>query len=189
MRAVLVTALLLARPAIAAEPPAPAATPRVVPLVWRDPLRQLPEGGDLVAHEAARALSPLGIELIWRQGDEPASEEEAQVILLSDDAARRPGPILGRVNPSMHGAIWIYARPLRAALGLDSWNAYYSPLEARCLFARALGRVVAHEVVHHLCPELSHAAHGLMQARLRPTDLTAGKPVFDPETMALLRRE
>jgi hypothetical protein len=53
--------------------------------------------------------------------------------------------------------------------------------------AKALGRVVVHELVHRVAPDLPHADSGVMQADLGGSDLMRGRlPLDDGSRSAVL---
>lgn len=55
-------------------------------------------------------------------------------------------------------------------------------------FGRALGRVLAHELVHAIAPDCPHTGSGLMSARLTRWMLTSAEADFDEIARAYLRR-
>ena len=55
-------------------------------------------------------------------------------------------------------------------------------------FGRALGRVLAHELVHAIAPDCPHTGSGLMSARLTRWMLTSPEADFDEIARAYLRR-
>jgi hypothetical protein len=73
--------------------------------------------------------------------------------------------------------VWVFVDNVRETLGL-------SPTDERPASARrlgiALGRVVAHEVVHTLAPRFPHTRRGLMREALGNLDLTGpARPSHD----------
>jgi hypothetical protein len=96
---------------------------------------------------------------------------EIPVIVL--DRARVDGRASGHLmgatprHPSVRAA-WIFSSGVVWALGLG--RDPLSTSEEREV-ARALGRVVAHEIVHVVAPEVPHARKGLMQPSLNRYDL------------------
>jgi len=53
--------------------------------------------------------------------------------------------------------------------------------EAQRLVGVALGRVVAHELVHVLAPGREHASAGVMRARMSAFHLASGRPALDED--------
>jgi hypothetical protein len=109
------------------------------------------------------------------------------VIVMPGD----PGPLLKRTvmgavqRDAPTRALWVFPRTIAAALGLAADAPAAGTPAERAAFARALGRVVAHEVVHLMCPWREHDRSGLMAARMSRATLQ-GKP-FHPA--ASLRRD
>ena len=157
---------------------APLAAPfPAVRLVWIDPTG-VAIGVDAPARaEAERLLRAMGAFVSWRRGHarEVAQAAEVRVILLDRAAERAPGaPILGVTPPRSEGApfVWVHVPSVHAGIGLPprASLAAMPPSSLRSL-AIALGRVVAHEVVHALAPSVRHGS-GLMSATLTRRQLT-----------------
>lgn len=170
MRHLLLATVLLAGPAGAADR-GPGPRPREWPtvrLVWSDPGRVLPDGFAEIGREVRGVFRPLGVDVAWRRADQrPASGGELNVVFLPRDPARSRNyrDTLGRVMRDKDTALWIYSERVRWALGLAPAVIQVS-LRERSDYPRALGRVVAHELVHAIAPDEPHAPRGLMQATL-----------------------
>jgi len=149
-----------------------------VPLVWLDPAGAA-VGLEAVAREEARSLlARMGVAVAWRRenADSLARAGEVRVILLDRGAQRGPGtPVLGATPPRFEVApfVWVHVPNVRAAIGLSPRGpaASIEASTARAL-GIALGRVIAHEVVHALAPAVPHG-RGLMSASLTRSQLTA----------------
>jgi hypothetical protein len=184
MRRVFLAATLLTAPAAAAETP-------TVHLVWSDPERVLTSDFDAMAREVQTVFRPLGIEVGWRRADErSAADDELNVVLLANDPARalHHRETMGRVHRDRSTALWIYAGRVRATLGLASAAGRAATLEERRDYPRAIGRVVAHELVHALVPEQPHAGRGLMQAGLNRAFLASPRASIDERSASALAR-
>lgn len=186
MRALLFVPVLvvpLAGAADGADPaPRPQPTPAVVELVWSDPAHMLPAGFDEMAREVRSIFRPLGVDVAWRRADDrPVSGDELNVILLAADPAGRlhRRPTMGRVERTRHTALWIFAGRVRQTIGLDRAAIMRATLQYQRDYPRALGRVVAHELVHAIAPREPHADRGLMQANLNGAVLTAPRLAID----------
>ena len=119
--------------------------------------------------EAAVLLDRLGarIEVRSKRPSEAHDPRDLLVVVMPGD----PGPLLKRTvmgaiqRDAPTRALWVFPRTIAAALGLaldpSAWTA-----ADRTRFATALGRVVAHEVVHLTCPWRDHDRSGLMAARM-----------------------
>lgn len=171
---------------------APAVSPPGLRLVWMDPTG-VATGVDARAREEAGALlTRMGASVTWRHGDagELGANGEVHVILLDRAVEREPGtPVLGATPARLEGAsfVWVSVPNVRAILGLSPRGpAIGLDLIASRALGIALGRVVAHEVVHALVPWVSHGA-GLMSPSLSHAKLTAASASFGPEVAAAVR--
>ncbi|HSD29637.1 MAG TPA: hypothetical protein VLL75_20200 [Vicinamibacteria bacterium] len=175
---------------LAPEPPP--AEPLAARILWIDPTRAA-VGLEAVARDETRSLlQKMDVPVTWRVGEpgEVARPGEVRVILLDRAAARESGePILGATPPRFDGApyLWIHVPNVRAAMGLrpDGPLATVEASSVRALGV-ALGRVVAHELVHALAPSAPHGK-GLMSEKLTRFQLTANRLAVDPEVGLALR--
>lgn len=163
-------------------------------LVWSDSHRLFPYGFQPMVDEVEEIFNAVGVDA--QMGKVVVSQEldcfEIVVYLrasppvgweLSDGA-------MGAVVPGRHPrrTVYIFLQNVLRTLALD-----YNPTarlpsatETRVL-ARALARVVSHEIVHSVAPEAPHSLSGLMQARLTKAHLTKTRLVLSPRsTEALL---
>lgn len=165
-------------------PPAPAVAraasplPESLALVWID-LGVAAVGSERAAREeATRLLREMGVSATWRGGDpgETAQPGELRVILLNRAAVDRSGsPVLGSTPSRFEGEpfFWVHVPSVQGALGLDPRRRLGpADLRDRHALGVALGRVIAHEIVHAVAPDIPHGA-GLMSPRLKKADLTA----------------
>jgi hypothetical protein len=187
MRTIVLAALLFAAPAGAADrsdvSPGSGRAPVTVRLVWSDPAGLLlPLGYDVMAREVHEIFRRVGVEVVWRLAEgRPAEDDERNVILLPNDPAgslhRRE--TMGRVERTRHTGLWVFARPVRQTLGLGPMAVRRATLEDQRDYPRALGRIVAHELVHTIVPDEPHAVRGLMQATLNRSFLAAPRVDID----------
>jgi len=147
-------------------------------LVWFDPTDALPFRSERVARELRATLSDIDLRISWREAREHASTSahEYLVILLREDpvATRRARRVMGIVERGAASrSIWIFLSAIEDVLRFDpDYSSFVTRQRARA-FARALGRVLAHELVHLIAPGRPHARTGLMRPRLRLEDLAA----------------
>jgi hypothetical protein len=165
----------------------------VLHLAWLD-VAGAAVGVDGVARAECRTiLERAGFELEWRRGagGEEARPEEVRVIvvdhLVLDSSAPRSimgaTPAGGREYP----VAWIHVGSVRATLGFPpDFPILDLPLKARRDIGVALGRVVAHEVVHVLAPALAHGS-GLMSPLLTRETLIAGRLSLSADDAAEVR--
>jgi hypothetical protein len=169
-------------PPPATAPPAPSSDLR---LVWMDPTG-IGVGVEAGARDEARSLlRKMGTTVSWRRGEagEGARPGEVRVILLDRATGSSGKAVLGATPSHFDVApfVWVHVPSVRAVIGLDPRGPAYAlaPPASRAL-AIALGRVVAHEVVHALAPSVPHGT-GLMSAALTFRQLTASKIPFEAE--------
>jgi hypothetical protein len=161
-------------------------------LVWMDPAGTA-IGVEAQAREEARSLlERMGVAVAWRAAaaDELTATGEVRVILLDRAAQRGQGtPVLGATPPRFEVApfVWVHVPNVRSVIGLRPGGpATAVDAQARRSFAIALGRVVAHEVVHALAPAVKHGT-GLMSASFSRTDLTGSRIDVAPDVALAVR--
>jgi hypothetical protein len=157
-----------------------------VHLVWVDPAGVAIVADGLARDETTSLLGSMGIPVSWRRGagGEPARPGEVLVVLVDRVALDLHGRRILGARPSrvdVAPLVWVHVPSVRAVIGLrpDDFPTGDDPVSARKL-AIALGRVIAHEVVHALAPAIPHG-RGLMSAVLTGRQLTAAALPGDPE--------
>lgn len=168
------------------QPDAPNARERL-DLVWSDPAQALPCSFDDVGREVTRIFQRVGVDVTWRPlGTRDAAPPEIMVVFLD---AGPPGSVPVNAMGATHRdqrrqpALWVLLCSVRRALGLDPTSGRAAHGFPKRLFARALGRVVAHEAIHILAPAHPHATQGLMhhclgRSDLLKADLSLGLPTY-----------
>lgn len=162
-------------------------------LAWLD-VEGVTVGVEGVARSECRSvLEKAGLEVVWRRGSggEEARPGEVRVLLVDhlvvDPQARRS--IMGATpaQPRLHSVVWIHVGSVRASIGFPSdFPILDLPVKARRDLGVALGRVVAHEVVHVLAPELPHGS-GLMSPLLSRDKLIAAHLWLEADDAAQVR--
>ena len=153
---------------IAGEGAAPAPLLR---LVWIDVLDSAPFAFRGAVREASAILAGAGVETAWTLGDVSTvtTGEELKIVLMAGAAngAHLPDHVMGgtRRGAQSH-TTWVYLSNVLWALGLKDKGVHRLSIQEEEQVARALGRVVAHEIVHAVAPHLPHSAHGLMAEKL-----------------------
>jgi hypothetical protein len=176
-------------PRLLAGAPSPASS---LALVWMDPAGVALGVEGMARDEARSLLGKMGVPVSWRRGKagEVSRTGEVRVILLDRAAQRGSGvPILGATPERFEAAplVWIHVPNVRGALGLSPERpAVVSDFTSLRVLGIALGRVVAHELVHALAPSVSHGT-GLMSMALTRRQLTAPTLAFDPEVGVAVR--
>ncbi len=150
-------------------------------LSWIDSYKLLhPRQYDLMAQEVEALFGELGIDVAWRQGlpdAGKASVDQVTIILMriNSRAWGYAHNVLGTVLGRSSHRVYVFYPNVVAALrlpprGTEKRDLGLSPmpfdLKGDKEIALAVGRVIAHETVHALCPEQAHLEDGLMSARL-----------------------
>lgn len=169
------------------------AAPAAFRLAWLD-VSDTTRGVDDIARSEVRSiLKKTGLDVVWRRGEanELARPGEIRVILLQRSLldGRSTHPVLGSTPPGVrqHPHVWIHVGSVRAALGLRSGPpANELRPRARRDLGVALGRVVAHEIVHAVAPSVEHEGE-LMSATLTRRDLTGPRLSLAPGTALAVR--
>lgn len=177
-------------PCLAATVAAPTAD---VSLVWVDVTGVARFAFAEAARETGALLRRMGVRAAIRAGDagSVSGESEVTVVVLP---ARTPGTrldhsVMGATYraPGAARAIWVYAAGVASTLGLGTGPApHWSPRQ-RHEFGRALGRVVAHELVHAIAPARPHVKGGLMAAQMGRGLLLDPEIAIDAATSEALR--
>jgi hypothetical protein len=157
-------------------------------LVWFDP-SDVASGSALVARaETANLLARMGVTVVWRRGapGEMRRTDEVWVILVSEGPPAQGVPVLG-ATPKRHTfapVAWVRVPNVRAAVGVSRSGSLLGIDQIRV--GTALGRVIAHEVVHAVIPSVGHG-RGLMSRSLDRRRLTAPSILVEPETALALQ--
>lgn len=149
-----------------AAPDLPGANLPQLGLVVYD-VQELLEGGYAqLVRETSEIFQEMGVETGWRRGGLGTVHgngpvREIPVILLRDAPGRLKSnrTVLGLIPKSQPIAIWVFVDHVKQTLGPNA------AADGNQL-ATAIGRVVAHEMVHSLAPELGHTRSGLMRHSL-----------------------
>ena len=138
-------------------------------VVWID-LAGLPHLAQEVARsEAADVLRDVGLSPLWRVGraSEMLGAHELPVVLLRRDLSARKGAarVLGACAPrSASPRAWVYLENLAWVMGVPTHDGPLT-VEQMVRLGRAIGRIVAHEVIHAVAPAVGHSRSGVMAAR------------------------
>jgi len=161
-------------------------------LVWIDVLGSAPYAFPSAAREASAILADAGVEVAWTLGDASTvtTGNELKVVLMAGTAngARLPEHVMGgtRGGAPSH-TTWIYLSNVLWALGLEDKAARRLSRQEEEDVARALGRVVAHEIVHAVAPDLAHARGGLMAGKLGRAFLLQARVFLAPAEQRAFR--
>jgi hypothetical protein len=153
-----------------------------ITLAWLDPDGLLRSGFHTRAEEVTSPFEGIGVDVKWKRSDGGTIDTmpgEILVILLPTGPSGRvlTGDTMGAVsrNEGSRHIVFAYFPRIAEAIGIDL-DTYHrtSPLQRREL-AVAVGRVVAHEVIHTVAPAHPHAAEGVMREGLSGVQLVRGK--------------
>ncbi len=171
--------------------PSPA-DPLVTRLVWMDPTCIAVGAGAVARAETRSLLRKMDVSVTWRVGQagEVALPGEVRVILLDRVASTASGePILGATPARFDSSryVWVHVPNVQAAMGLRPGGPLVA-VEASSVHALgvALGRVVAHELVHVLAPSAPHG-RGLMSGKLSRFQLAASRLPVEPAVGVAVR--
>ncbi len=175
-------------------PPLSPETPTLT-LVWHDSSRLFPAVGlGRLAEEVEALFRENGLSVRFHAALENENlrmipEPRVNAVVLPGEDRRFGVPanamaVTIGTKGKTHG-IFVFYPGIRRTLGHR--EAERSPRHLNEL-ARALARVLAHEVVHVLAPERGHADSGLMTERLTREDLLADRIALDSSSLEHLTR-
>jgi hypothetical protein len=140
-----------------------------------------------MAREVRSILSGI-VELAWDKRPGGLLEEgEIGVILLDTEPSRAGmrGHTMGCViREERTRVLWVNLGTVARTANVPQAVSHSWSVAERQRLAVALGRVVAHEVVHAIAPTLPHAPQGLLRAELTRPDLVARRLDLDRDTQA-----
>jgi hypothetical protein len=138
-------------------------------LDWNDGHELLPISYGDVAEEVCRIFEEIGVDVRWAER-EKSGATRVRVNLMPIDSAGwslpkyTMGVVIGEEVP--RAAVYIFYPSVLRTLGYDLVpDRRRSPRE-RARLTRALGRVIAHELVHAILPEREHDCEGLLNLQL-----------------------
>lgn len=162
----------------------------VVTLVWVDPAGHSAFAAEGAMKEATALLRAAGAEVRWLRSGAPSVLNEGELAVIVVRSPREnPRMVMGsaQITPSVP-AVWVHPEAVALAIGRGPLvPADWTPAE-RNEYARALGRVAAHEVVHALLGSARHASIGLMSPTLVRRDLIAPVLLVDRDTRRAIDR-
>jgi hypothetical protein len=161
-------------------------------LVWIDVLGVAPYAFQNAARETSAILADAGVAAAWTLGDATTvtSGDELKVVLMAGvgNGARLPEHVMGGTRGGARShTTWIYLSNVIWALGLQDKGPRRLSLQEEAQVARALGRVVAHEIVHAVAPDVAHRHGGLMAETLGRGFLMQARAFLAPAEGKALR--
>ncbi len=155
-------------------------------LAWYDPEALVPVGFESISREVESIFRDHGPRVVLARGNgfEAPGARPLRVIVVRRGAAAwnlgddvmgvAPGSSVPRRN------IYVIAPVVRQVLGHTPGNAREEDSAESAEMSLALGRVIAHEVVHAVAPDHPHAEDGLMHGRQRRKSLLKKRFRLDP---------
>ena len=176
---------------VSAEPARADGSPRLK-LVWIDVLGSAPFAAAGATGEASAILAGAGVATSWLIGDSDTvtMENELKVVLMAGAAsgARLPERVMGGTRSGQQSrTTWIYLSNVLWALGLEGRAVPDLTRVEQDEVTRALGRVVAHEIVHAVAPHLPHSSRGLMASKMGRNVLLAAHVALQPIEQSAFR--
>ena len=166
--------------------------PRLV-LHWHDPQKIFSLGSPKVGEHVKKLFRRMGLETTWKMGevitkDDPDAAELSVILLRWEPSTwgqKRHVMAISFVRDEARNTIYIFFPSVARTLGYEPNELLSSGIDMkeRMELARALSRVVAHEVVHTVAPELPHDDKGLMHNKLRRSYLLSAKVVLPPQSL------
>jgi hypothetical protein len=148
-------------------------------------------------HETEGILKSSGLRLDWRLAADAAHESFDDLVVVQFKGACKVEPIPyvydelgplaftysadGTVQPFTQVSCNKVAASVRSAM----WGGDFE--RADLLFGRALGRVLAHELVHMLTASVQHGREGVQKPALSGKELITGTLLLSPADIARLR--
>jgi hypothetical protein len=143
-------------------------------LVWLDAHRLVADFRSVSA-EADSIFRDMGVDVQWEVGTDPRPAGQGhvriQIVLMPSEPSGWgiPPNAMGVVllpERAPQESVFLFYRPILRSAGLGrTAGTMLKPSERRDL-GRAIARVVVHEVVHAVAPNLSHADEGVMHDAL-----------------------
>lgn len=157
-------------------------------LVWFDPQEAFPVGFEIMAREVQTIFGNLDVKVAWKRGalgttfGEGATPELAVILLPADPVRERQrdrvmGLVAKKQGPNR--SLWVFLSNVKWTLGFSTRDQRSLSAKETLQVGRALGRVVAHEVIHAISPEEPHARGGLMEHSLRRSFLVDGEVALE----------
>lgn len=165
--------------------------PPQLSLVWNDPYRWLPHSYNSMKREVEKIFNDVGVRvkmdkrgLEIRREAEYAKLMEVNIVLLPVESIAwgKGAGVMGVTiwRPGEKPGIYLFFPNIVRSLGLELRRRILERPPATKELARAIGRIVAHELVHFIAPSQPHTEEGLMCVLLDRRLLVQSKVHLDP---------
>jgi hypothetical protein len=140
---------------------------RPVFVVWVSAAEPCAVEPEAVFAEVRRVFRRTSLRVVWREAsaESESGPDEIRIVGLRSDPAHHPHPPLGVTSRLADGVAWVVCSEVARTIGREE-RAPGPEMNV------AVGRVVAHELVHVLFPEVRHTPGGLMAAVVDASTLT-----------------
>lgn len=159
-----------------------------------DSCHSIPTGLSATRAQVERRFADLGVTVRWL--DSPVEVVESGVPALvvhlrpsRPEEIRLDRRVMAAVLDPTNPRRYIYVFVPRIAENLGIRLSTMMSVEEERQLARALSRVILHEVFHAVAPELPHAHTGLTQAELSRDALIGSRPRVEPNAAEVFRVE
>ncbi len=186
--------LALYLPASAGIPTPPLADVTVV-LDFKGPTS--PQTTKEMQREASQILGASGVHLSFATRAEAANNDYSDLVVMTFRGNCKSEPPMPRYDESGPYAVtWTTDGRVLPFGEVDCQKVIHSARSAMWggdlarseqMYGRALGRVMAHELVHMLTKTGDHASHGVQRAALSPRDLTGASLTLSKDDLDRLK--
>ena len=159
-------------------------------LIWNDAYRLLPISYERIAEEVTEILEEIGIQECWRKASRNQAAEtfavQVRVILMPSLSSKwslpqhTMGVVIGEKVP--RESVFISYSSVLCTMGYEPTSDRARSPRQRAHLARALARVIVHELAHAIVPEREHDSDGLLSAHLKRSQLRKSNLRFVDET-------
>jgi hypothetical protein len=160
-------------------------------LCWLDADGRYPLMVEPMKREVVSILGATGIEVVWLDALRAPTGPVLGVTLMKEPPAtwRVPAHAMGAtpVQAAKREAVYVFLPAIMRALGLDPRMERLPTPRERIEIARAIARVVVHEVVHVVAPGVDHGETSVMRQALSRHALQQEGARIEPEVADALR--
>jgi hypothetical protein len=177
----------------------PVRPPLSLTIVWYDTYNLLPKSFEMMKREVNRLFNEAGVNLKWRLGETVVPVEafadalSVNVVMLPSDPKDwgLGSGVMGLAThrPGFKGSVYIFRKGIFRTLGLGCLGDAARLPGATAGLARAVARVVAHEVIHFVMPQYPHTKGGLMNGTMNFSFLVRPGVHIDRVSSKALRAE
>jgi hypothetical protein len=160
-------------------------------VVWHDNHNLAPSSFEVMKRELESIFSDVGVSVSVHRGEvgrytRYSSPHIHEInVVLQPHYAGRWAIHADAMGAAVGGYAYVFFPRIQSALGLTGKQDFKRNLRAKNLLGRALGRVVAHEIVHVIAPGYPHQSEGLMCASFSRRELRRHHLYLDPMSAAV----